>query len=401
MPTIELTLPNPHEAQRRIIQEAGRFNVICLGRRSGKTVLGIDRVIETVLMGYPAGWFSPTYKMLSDVWREIVATLQPVTKRVNGQEHRIELITGGIVDMWSLDDPNVARGRKYKRVVIDEAAMVARLQEAWQQVIRPTLADYGGDAWFLSTPKGHNFFYTLYRQGLDEAYPDWRCWQMPTRCNPYIKLSEIDDMRREQPERAYLQEIEAVFLEDGGGVLRKVRHAATATPIERAVPGRSYVAGVDWGRTNDATVITVMDMEAQAVVYCKRLTDTSYPLQKAILKEVNALFQPVTIIAEYNSMGGPQIEDLQNEDVPVRPFVTSNATKAQIIDALALAFEMEQIRILDDPLAIAEYEAYESKRTPSGLVQYSAPEGMHDDHVMSLALAWYACNRGGLMIAFG
>ena len=59
-----------------------------------------------------------------------------------------------------------------------------------------------------------------------------------------------------------------------------------------------------------------------------------------------------------------------------------------LIDGLALAFERGAIRIPNDPVLVAELEAYEMKRTPGGMLTYSAPSGMHDDCVMSLALAW-------------
>jgi hypothetical protein len=39
---------------------------------------------------------------------------------------------------------------------------------------------------------------------------------------------------------------------------------------------------------------------------------------------------------------------------------------------------------------IAELLAFEAERLPSGLLRYGAPQGYHDDCVMSLALAWQA-----------
>ena len=41
------------------------------------------------------------------------------------------------------------------------------------------------------------------------------------------------------------------------------------------------------------------------------------------------------------------------------------------------------------------FQAYEMDKTPSGMVRYGAPEGMHDDCVMSLALAWAATGSAG------
>lgn len=72
----------------------------------------------------------------------------------------------------------------------------------------------------------------------------------------------------------------------------------------------------------------------------------------------------------------------------VKPFTTTAATKTVLLDALALAFEKGAIRIPNDATLIAELEAFEMKGTPSGMLRYSAPSGMHDDCVMSLALAW-------------
>ena len=96
------------------------------------------------------------------------------------------------------------------------------------------------------------------------------------------------------------------------------------------------------------------------------------------------------IIAETNAMGGPIVEALQNAGLPVTPFTTTQASKSTIIDGLALAFERGDISLPANPVLIGELQAYESKRLPSGAMRYSAPEGMHDDCVMALALAWSA-----------
>jgi len=189
--TIELHLPKPHRAQELVIQQAKRFNVVCCGRRWGKTVLGMDRLIHPALQGKPVAWFAPNYRLLSDVWRELQTILQPIIARANQQERRLELHTGGVVEMWSLDSPDSGRGRAYAVAVVDECALVQNLDQAWQQTIRPMLTDLRGDAWFLSTPKGMNYFKALFDFGQDPTRGDWASWQMPTRENPYIDPAEI------------------------------------------------------------------------------------------------------------------------------------------------------------------------------------------------------------------
>ena len=176
-------------------------------------MLGIDLASDMLLEGYPVGWFSPTYKMLLDVWRDLTVALQPFTNRKSVQERRIETVNNGTLDMWSLDNPDTARGRKYARVIVDEAAMVPALMDAWQLVIRPTLVDYQGDGFFLSTPKGRNGCWQMHQWGIDENVNEWASWKMPTVSNPYMSQSEIDAMERTMPERIYRQEILADFIE--------------------------------------------------------------------------------------------------------------------------------------------------------------------------------------------
>src|SRR5207249_1420351 len=94
--------------------------------------------------------------------------------------------------------------------------------------------------------------------------------------------------------------------------------------------------------------------------------------------------------AEQNSIGQPIIEQLTRDGLQVDSFTTTNASKAQVIDSLALAFERGDIRILNDPVLVSELVAYQAERLPSGLLRYGAPSGQHDDTVMALAIAWSA-----------
>jgi hypothetical protein len=217
MPTLELVLPRPHAGQRAIIETAQRFNVLAAGRRWGKNTLAEDRLVHPVLHGDPVAWFSPTYKTLAEDWRRLCHILRPVIYDKSEQEHRLLLTTRGVVDMWSLEEPDSARGRAYKRIVIDEAASVRRLLYAWQQVIRPMLTDYEGDAWFISTPKGFDDFYTLWQWGQDSNHPEWRSWRRPTSENPHIPPDDLAQAERDLPSVVYRQEYLAEFLAGGIG----------------------------------------------------------------------------------------------------------------------------------------------------------------------------------------
>jgi hypothetical protein len=397
VPDLRIKLPWPHPAQQQILAEARRFNVADLGRRTGKSTLAQHLLVQTTLTGQPAAYLAPTYRLLAEFWRTLVSTLAPITRRKLEGEYRLELVTGGVIECWSLDGPDPARGRKYARLIVDEAAMVLGLLSIWNLALRPTLMDLGGDAWFLSTPKGLNDFYTLYQRGQDPLEADWQSWQMPTAANPFIQPQEIEAARLSMPEREYSQEILAVFLNlTGLGVFRGVDAVARLQP-EPPQPGHQYVMGVDWGRSGDFTVFSIFDATLMQQVALDRMTEISYDLQVGRLYRWVDLYHPRLIVAEANSMGGPLVERLQRgyqplvgkpqPALPVYGWTATNATKGAAVESLALAIENGAITLLDDPVQAGELKAFESSRTQTGMVRYSAPDGLHDDTVTGLYLA--------------
>lgn len=389
---IVLTLPKLYKEQLEIRRNPARFKVVCCGRRFGKDVLGLDAATETGLKGYPVGWFSPTYKTMLEVWRTLEMYLTPVIKRISIQEKRLELITGGVIELWSLDETDSGRGRKYKRVIVNEAAIVKRLGDAWQQAIRPTLADLEGDAYFLSTPKGNNFFRTVFNWGMDTlGYPEWQSWQMPTSTNPYIKASEIEAARQELPERIFEQEYLAHFMEDAGGVFRGVRTSATLERVKEYYPHGKFVAGVDWGKENDFTVIAVFDVATRRMVDLDRFNKIDWAFQYERLKTVADKWQLESMLVERNSIGNPGLEALVRMGLPAIGFDTTPSSKPPLIESWALAIERHEVELLNDPVLISEHESYERQTSEiTGRSRYSAPEGMHDDTVIASALGYKA-----------
>ena len=213
---------------------------------------------------------------------------------------------------------------------------------------------------------------------------------MPTSENPYIDPDEIEAARLDITESAFNQEYSALFVNWEGSVFRRVGEAASIMAGTSPVAGHEYVIGCDWGRSNDYTVFLVLDVTTGAVVAMDRSNRVDYTIQCERLKTLCEQWQPKQIIAEQNSVGQPIIEQLNRDGLRIQPFTTTNASKAQAIEALALAFERGDIRILNDPVLVSELVAYQAERLASGLLRYGAPGGQHDDTVMALAIAWSA-----------
>jgi phage terminase large subunit-like protein len=349
MKTVTLILPRLHRGQRKVVDEARRFNVLACGRRFGKSTLGEDRIIHPALDGYPTAWFSPTYKMLSEIWRDLQTRLRGVTKYTNMQERRIELVTGGSIEMWSLDKPDVARGRKYKRVVIDEASIIRGLDDAWQAVIRPTLADFRGDAFLLGTPKGDNFFKQAFEFGQSDDYPDWMSWQLPTETNPIILPEEIEALRRELPARLFEQEILARFIGDMEGALwtRSLIDSLRVTVKPRII--RRVVVGVDPkidSEANSETGIVVAALAEDGHAYIlddMSIDDTPNGWAKQAITAYYR-YDADEIVAEVNQGGDLVASTLRSIDKAI-PITTVRASKGKYTRAQPVASLYEEGQI--------------------------------------------------------
>src|SRR5579862_1213308 len=99
-----IQLPKPHDAQQQLLGEARRFNAVALGRRAGKSTLAQHLlVMHSLGRQQPVGYFAPTYKLLAEFWRDVRNVLAPVTVSKSEQDHRVEMLGGGVLECWSLD----------------------------------------------------------------------------------------------------------------------------------------------------------------------------------------------------------------------------------------------------------------------------------------------------------
>lgn len=286
MSELRIKLPALHSAQRRVVTESKRFNVLCCGRRWGKSTLGEDRLVHPALEGHPVAWFAPTNKFLTASWDRAVEIFAPVTVRKLEQQHSIDLVTGGRVEMWSLEDREAGRSRKYKLAIIDEAAHVPHLEYSWGKVIRHTLIDLRGDAWFCSTPNGLNYFEKLYQRAGNAKYPNWQSWQMPSHSNPCLSADELEEVRNECLASEVDQEIFAQFLSAHNAAFIGVLAAASAEPQTMPFEHHQYAFGVDWGRRVDSTAVAIIDLTWRCCVAMVRWEGMPYPEQQARMREL-------------------------------------------------------------------------------------------------------------------
>lgn len=345
--------------------------------------------------GKRTAWFAPSYKILADAWNDIERSLRPVTRRSSKTEQRIELVTGGVVDFWTLEAPDAGRGRRYHRIVIDEAAHARYLKDAWEQAISPTLTDYQGEAWFISTPRGINFFHELYLRGGDPNYPDWAAFHMPTATNPFLPADEIEARRRDLPELVFRQEYKAEFITFGAGLVKPEMLRDGAAPT-----GLPVVLGVDLAISErqgaDWTAIVAMSRDpATGIVYLREVERHRAGFHEVLqrIKAAAARHNPVSIAIEQTQYQAAVVQELaRTTSLPVRG-VRPDRDKLTRFAPLLTRYEQGMVR--HDPAGVPAWFRDE-------LLAF--PEGQHDDGVDAAAWAFlalsqsearYAASRGG------
>lgn len=392
-----MILPTLRQDQGEIARHPAKVKAVTMGRRWGKTVLGGAVVANTLRHHRRAAWVTPTYKNARPLWcwLQQAAADDLVSGRLvaNKSDRTMETLRGGFLGLYSADNITAVRGEWFDVVVVDEAGYIPA--DAWSDAIMPTLADSNGSALLIGTPKGKNWFYAEFLKGLDHN-ADNASWQAPTSANPMPSIrAAFERARRTVSDRTFRQEWLAEFLE-GGELFRLLNEARIDCWQDAPIDGHEYVAGIDWALSGDYTVITVLDVTTNEVAYIDRFTGIDYTVQRERLRGTMNRFGCYSVLAEDNSMGRPNNELLYRSGLPVKGFTTTNRTKGMVIEDLAAAFDNSELSIpVTYPQLYAELQAYEVGRTASGLASYSAPAGMHDDCVMSLALAWSASKSGG------
>jgi hypothetical protein len=407
-----VTLPTLHESQRKVVRERARFNVLECGRRWGKDILAEERTLRpAVKKGLPVGWFAPTYKLLKPNWRHVQKLLGGMVedggmiKDKSEQEKRLELVGGGVIEFWSLEDEDAGRGRDYARAIVNEAGLVRDLSGRWNAAIRPTLSILHGDAWFFGTPKGRKYFHTLYEKGQaqmdDEDGGRWASWRLGSILNPLMDPVELREAQRDMPPDVFKQEYLGEPAEDGGnpfGVKAIQRctmpeHTCTASQTFELPPNfikhRRYAAGVDLARAEDYTVNLTLDVDSGTTVFLDRYHHPWEVTEPRLIESLKKYRAHYSIDA--TGSGDKVSNDIikgTGPGVPGVRFEFSGPTKQALMERLMVALHKSEVMYPAGWL-VAELEGFGYEYTKTG-VRYEAAQGLHDDGVIALALAIHA-----------
>lgn len=302
------------------------------------------------------------------------------------------------VECKSIENVNSLLGEELDLVIFDEASRFPA--QIYERYIAARLASRQGKLFSISTPFGKNWFYRNHLKAdarfnlksIDNIH--WhaghdKCIELAkTRNNP-VEKECLEWLRAKErlPEMIFKQEYEAKFLDDAASVFRKISDCISDNVLQDVQFAHSYIMGVDLGKVEDFTVITVVDRTNNSVVYFDRFNKIDYTFQKSRILSVAQRYNNAKITIDSTSVGIPIKEDLERSGANVDDFTFSNKSKKELIEKLSISIEQKGIRIPRMAVLIEELEAFGYRLTDAGNIIYSAPDGLHDDCVYSLALA--------------
>jgi predicted phage terminase large subunit-like protein len=372
----------PHDKQLEILRNRKRFNVVRCGRRFGKSYLAFALALEKMLEidGAYVLYTAPSYTELSGRETEaqqFFAPLGATYKQGQIKLGRSTLVLQGIYRADGL------RGNKFHRFIGDEWAHCSNAEDDWNFVISPMLADYEGDAFFFSTPKGKNHFWQL--DQMSETMQDWQSFHYSTYDGGQIKVSEIDRQKEMLPSLVFAQEFLAEYVD------------RSAAKIKR-----------EWLRTTNGQECTAYYIGVDLAISQKETADYTAIVVIGTTKEGEVVVVEADHFrAQFQEIGRRIIAAEQRWNARVVA-VESNQAQAWMVQELKRNTKMNVVGVRADRDKVIRFQPVEA-RYEQGLVYHvphinpefteellsftGTPQDKHDDFIDALGYAFNAIRK--------
>lgn len=385
--------PYLYPKQLEAIYCDARYANIEASTKTGKTVGCLVWLHEQAALGPGDGanywWIAPIYPVSRIAFRRLKKFLPAGSFVENRSELTITLANGAVIWFKSAHDPDALYGEDVYAAVIDEAT---RCKEDSWIAVRSTLTFTKGPVRIIGNVKGRkNWAYRLARQAEQGAHNTHyaKLTAYDAVEGGVLDLEEVEDAKRVLPKQAFDELYLAIPGDDGGNPFGRQAIEDCTRELETTVPkvfgwdlARGKREGSDW------TVGIGLDD--------KRRTCRFYRFQKPWseqIKEIKFRSGSHGALVDATGVGDPVVETLQRGGGNFEGFHFSEGRRQGILESLAIRITGREIYFNQE--TADELDNFEYVYTPSGKVYYRAPEGLHDDCVMSLALANEHFDNGG------
>lgn len=426
----------PHAGgQREWMECQAPVKAAACGRRFGKSEAeGAD--VASYALVFPDSIqyiFAPSNRQTDPIFRPVVMFMRDLFRKnpklFGNKEPRVSESNdkkiylphnNAVIHAWSANASEGSfskRGFKAWRVKCDEAAYMA--ENVIDEVIRPMLTDYGGDISFISSPRGRNHFYTIWNKECRAFNSNFK---FPSSANPHIDPAYLEQQRVRYGDThpTWLSEYCAEFIDDNGlyiplTLVEKMMDVAELN--EPPKEGHRYMAGVDWAKSEDYTVLWIIDVTEPIfkTVFVDRfnagMVDTGDSRYWSYAKERVAeslLRYNADVLCDSSGFSEAYVDDLERMGCRVAGFAMNyHGSRQKLIDKLRIKLDKRQFRLPaiksytpsgDDigEIFLDEIVHFEYSVTAVGNLQIGhAGRNHHDDCIWAAALANWAVDSWG------
>lgn len=382
---MKITYNRPHltNYQRKIVDCPERFSVTEAATKVGKTASHIVWLFEQciALKKNQSGWWvAPTYSQAEIAYRRMKNQISDKTLfKFNETKLTIVFPSGSICWFKSAEKPDNLYGEDVYCCVFDEFTRAR--EEAWY-ALRSTLTATRGKCKFIGNVRGKKNW--GYKMGVkakagEKDYAYFKITAMDAVNEGILSMQEIEQAQKDLPESVFRELYMAEASDDGSNPFGVNYIRSIIKPIATT---EARIFGIDLAKKRDWTVITGLDSDGNICFFERFQKDW-----KQTTEEIQRIITDKYAYVDSTGVGDPIVETLQRS-CNVTGFNYTSKSKQQLMEGLAYAIQNSKISVLPGILQ-DELESFEFEYTRTG-VRYTAPDGMTDDCVNSLALA-YQC----------
>lgn len=305
----------------------------------------------------------------------------------------IQLTNGS--DIYSLPSTSYIRGfTEVTFIFLNEVAHGIGAETL--QACEPMLAVKHGSLVMMSSPLGTSGV-------LWEAYnnPFYAKLKLPSSVNKFISRDWLEEQKRTMSSIAYDCEINANFSQaiDSYFKLEIIESVSQEYSLRQTCPkepGKKYFAGIDWGRIQDSSVVTIVSKDVDELLKVESIIEMQgvpFKQQEERIKQLHSEWDFENIVSEYAGLSINSCENLDRAELPTEFFTPTLDSKAEAYNHLLRKMENGEIAIsLHDKLQY-ELRVFKFEVNAQGKMRLHHQQGGSDDFVDSLCYAIWAARE--------
>lgn len=404
---------NPTSYQVKLLEDKEKRIVVVWPRQSGKTTTLAVRMIwyavthprTTSLIVAPG--HRQSMIVMDRIHRFLLSINKPLRRLIVAKMQRTVIwFKEGSQIVALPNNPNLLRGYTASNVLTDESAFFRDDELVFYSVLFPMLQTTDGTLIASSTPWGKDsvFYKFTQEKGFSKQW---------------VKIKDVvdaglttqkfvDEMRQRTPSERFRREYLAEFVEDELAYFSQKLIAqciaSDLAPITDdwtkhvVAPAGRYFVGVDFGKKVDYSVIVIVrwntkEKAAELVGVVRFPLETPYATVIGYVKVICDKIQRVEkVLVDRTGVGEYITEEMQNVHIRSRieGVMLTVPSKQEILGYMKNMMETEAVGLYLDQDLIAQIYVEHYELTKTGQIQFSHPDGTHDDELWALALAIYA-----------